>query len=218
LALPDSLPAADPARGLTIFDDRRAIPREALALLPALHREAGRDLHLWRFLASAPLFCTALMATGAAVLAWNSLAAEGELASHFVWAVAVLAGVIAVTRSHILGFSKSPRPTPLAAMARELRLLLLFVGLAWGLGAFLVLPQSPVLALVFAAAPALIASLILKDEDGAIIFGTPVSFLTAASVLWRDGPSRPWTAAAVLAGIAGLSMLHCVISRRRAGR
>jgi hypothetical protein len=47
----DFLP--DPVRLAKPFHDsetavQKAVPQAALALLPALHREAGNDLHLWR--------------------------------------------------------------------------------------------------------------------------------------------------------------------------
>ncbi|HWU54155.1 MAG TPA: hypothetical protein VN175_01555, partial [Rhizomicrobium sp.] len=76
----DFLATIDPDRLAKIFRDSEAagaairptVPHAALARLPALHREAGRDLHLWRFLASSPQFCLALMLEGAVTLAAGS--------------------------------------------------------------------------------------------------------------------------------------------------
>ena len=211
----DFLPAADPVRLAKTFHDsevavQSAVPHAALTLLPALHREAGRDLDLWRFLAGSPQFCVALMLLVGVALA----AGSGALDAGFVWTAAILVGIAAVTGNHIRGVASSPRQIPLGDAARELRLLLLYLGIAWGLGAFLVLPHKPAPAFFFAAIPSLTAALILKDERGIIAFGAPVSLLTAAAILLQDGPQPLWTAAAIL-GMAGLFMLHCAISRHR---
>jgi len=83
-----------------------AVPHRALALLPALRREAGGDLHAWQLLASSPQFCFALMLEGVAALAWG---ARPGLAAAFVWAATVLLGIAAVTRNHIRGCARNPR-------------------------------------------------------------------------------------------------------------
>jgi hypothetical protein len=108
---------------------------------------------------------------------------------------------------------------PLIEAARELRLLLLYLGIAWGFGAFLVLPHAPAMTFFFAAIPSLAAALILKDEKGSIAFGAPIALLTAGAVLWRGGAwsGQAWAGAILLAGtgIAALSMLQCANLRRR---
>jgi len=211
----DFLAAIDPVRLAKTFRDsevavRSAVPHAALALLPALHREAGRDLDLWRFLAASPQFCIALMLQGGLALGMGS----GALDAGFVWTAAILVGIAAVTGNHIRGVASSPRQIPLSDAARELRLLLLYLGIAWGFGAFLILPHKPTLPFLFAATPSLIAALTLKDKKGIVAFGAPVTLLTAAAVLLQDGPHRLWAAAAIV-GMAGLFMLHCAIARRR---
>ena len=161
------------------------MPHQALALLPVLHRQAGRELDLWRLLASSPPFCVALMLESGAALSWSAGATNTALGPAFVWAAAVLAGIVAMTRNHICGFTRVPRAISLPQAARELRLLLVYTGLAWGLGAFLILPPSPVwTALVFAAVPSLSAALILKREKSAIAFAVPVALLSAGGILW----------------------------------
>ena len=160
------------------------------------------------------------MLQGAALLAWDTASANTSLGEEFVWATAVLIGIAAVARNHMRGFGRTPIAVPLAESAGELRLLLLCMGLAWGLGAFLLLPAdfAAVPALAFAAGPGLHAAMTLKDEMGAIGFGAPVTLLTAVAVSWDGRPQGAWTGAAILiAGtiIAGLSMLQCAIVRRR---
>jgi hypothetical protein len=214
----DFLPAGDPVRLAKSFRDSEAVesavPQAALALLPALHREAGRDLYLWRVLAASPQFCVVLMLEGAVALGLGS----SSLNAGFVWTAAILVGVAAVAGNHIRGVARSPRQIPLTDAARELRLLLLYLGIAWGFGAFLVLPQQPALMFLFAALPSLIAALILKDDKGAIAFVAPTVLLTASALLWsRDAGNAP-AGAVLLAGlgISVASMLQCARLRRRA--
>jgi hypothetical protein len=218
----DLLAAGDPARPATRFHDDdaaqaaspviAAIPQAALALLPALHREGGRDLELLGLLAASPRFCLALMAQAAVVLAWSGMEGDISLGARFVWAAALLLGIAAITRNHIQGFARSPRPAPLAAAAGELRALVLYTGLAWGLGAFLVWPATALSAFIFIAAPVLAAALILRCERTVIAFAAPASALAAIAIGWRGQPLLAVALAAV--SIAGVSMLHCAIHRR----
>jgi hypothetical protein len=182
-----------------------------------LRREAGRDLDLWRLLASSPPFCIALMLEGALALGWS--AADTNLDAAFVWAAALLAGIAAMTGNHIRGFTRCPRSIPLTESARELRLLLFYTGFAWGLGALLILSPAPLwAALVFAAAPSLTTALVLKCEKSVIAFATPASLLSAAAVFWNGQPQTAWAAGTILmagVSIAGFSMLQCAMRTRQ---
>jgi len=191
------------------------VPHTALALLPALHREAGRDLHLWHLLAASPQFCIALMLEGAVAIGTGG----GALDAAFVWTAAMLVGIAAVTGNHIRGFAQTPRQKPLTETARELRLLLLYLGIAWGFGAFLIVPQKPALVFAFAAVPSLITALIFEDEKAVFAFGAPAILVTASALLWGrpDWTGQAWAGAILLAGmsIAALSMLQCANLRHR---
>ena len=218
----DLLAAADPARGAQTFHDSgapgatasAAIPHAALTLLPALHHEAGRDLDLWRLLASSSPYCIALMLEGAVALS----AAHASLGAEFAWAAAILFGIVGLTRNHIEGFARSPRPIAPTNSARELRLLLFYLGVVWGLGAFLVLPQTGAIAFAFVAGPLLTTVLILKCGRSALAFGLPVTLLAAAATGWSGSAQAAMNMATILlagVSIAGLSMLQCAIARRR---
>ncbi len=216
----DLLAAADPARGAQTFHDSgattasAAIPHAALTLLPALHHEAGRDLDLWRLLASSPRFCIALMLEGAMTLS----ATHAGLGAKFAWAAAILLGIVGLTRNHIEGFARSPRQIAPTNSARELRLILLYLGVVWGLGGFLVLPQGGVMVFAFVTGPLLTALLILKCERSALTFGTPLTLVAAAAAGWNGSAQAAETMAAILmagVSIAGLSMLQCAIALRR---
>lgn len=207
----DFLAAADPVRDVKTFPDgetataaaARVIVHGPLAQLAALHREAGRNLRLWSLLASTPPFCVALMLEGGVALA---CAGRAGLGARFAWAMAVLLGIALLTRTHIQAFARNPGAVALVVAARELRLLLVYLGSAWGLGAFLILPPTPAV-WFFAAGPGLTATLILKDARSAIAFGAPAALLSA-SALARTGPEQALLAAV---SIAVLSMLRRAI-------
>ena len=217
-------PAFDPARFAKTFrDSDTRIPSQALLRLSVLHREAGRDLHLSQFLAGAPRFCVALMLAGAVTLGWasrdeSSAPQNADFASDFIWAASILIGIVAMTHTHIRNFARSPGWVPLDDAASRLRMLLLYMGVVWGGGAFLVTPARPVLALAFVAGPSLACALTLKDEKGVIAFGAPAALLTASAALPGARPAGAWVAGAALAAgaaIAGFSMLQCAIRRRQ---
>jgi hypothetical protein len=156
---------------------RDSIPHEALARLPMLHSEAGRNLHLSQFLARSPQLCVALMLAGALILLW----ADGNLKADFTWAMLVLVGVVGMTRNYIRGFARSLRRVPLQEAASDLRLLLLlYTGAAWGAGALLVMP-----------------ALILKDEKGVIAFAAPA--MAASAAILSAWPLDGWVAGALAA-------------------
>ena len=195
---------------------RDSVPHEALARLPVLHGEAGRNLHLSQFLARSPQLCVALMLAGMLTLLW----AGGNLKADFTWAMLVLVGVVGMTRNYIRGFARSLRRVPLQEAASDLRLLLLYTGTAWGAGAFLVMPALPAPALVFcfAAGPSLASALILKDDKGVIAFAAPALAASAGAAILSAWPLDGLVAGALLAAgaiIACLPMLQRAMSARR---
>ena len=196
----------------------RAIPHAALARLPVLRDQASQDLGLLLFLARAPRACLILLAAGAGVLVWTRLgASSAPLEREFVWALLVLTGIAAMTGLHILSYARGAAPMPLDKAAAKLRRLLFYTGMAWGSGAFLVMPDppSPVLAIGFVAVPGLALSLLLGDQKGATAFIAPVILATASAACL--GTSL-WVAAAILATgllIFCLPMLQREMSARR---
>ena len=196
----------------------QAVPHAALARLSMLHSEASDDLSLLRFLARAPQACLLLMAAGTSLLVWEHLrASNAPLEKEFVWVLSVLTGIVAMTGLHIRSYAQGAARMPLHKAAAALRRLLFYTGAAWGSGALLVMPASPVLAIGFAAAPSLALSLLLGDPKGATAFTAPVTLATAsaACLVW---PSGLWVAATVLAtGLLSfcLPMLQREISARR---
>lgn len=204
--------AFDPARARSFHDS--ASPYNALARLTALHDEAGGNLQLSQFLARSPLACVTLMLTGALALAWASYGGGGTLKADFAWAALVLIGVIAMTRNFIRGCARSLRRVPLQEAASDLRVLLLYSGTVWGVGAFLVMPglPAPLLVFFFAAMPSLALALVLKDEKGVIAFVAPASLATASAAILGVWPLEFWVAGAVLT--AGSGIISTLMLRR----
>ena len=156
------------------------------------------------------------MLAGMLTLLW----AGGNLKADFTWATLVLVGVVGMTRNYIRGFARSLRRVPLQEAASDLRLLLLYMGAAWGAGAFLVMPALPAPALVFcfATGPSLASALILKDEKGVIAFAAPALAASAGAAILSAWPLDGWVAGAILAAgaiIACLPMLQRAMSARR---
>ncbi len=222
------LNAADPvldaarfAKTLSARDTGYAVPHQALDRLSALRGEAGHTLHLLRFLGRSPQACLCLMLAGAVTLIWASRGdTSATLQSDFFWVLSVLAGVVAVTGNYIRAYARGARRLAPHKAATELRLLLLYTGAAWGLGAFLVMPELPMpaLAIAFAAAPSLALTLLLRDRKGAIAFTAPVILAGAGAAIVGAWPFALWVAAAILvAGMAivCLSMLQREIPVRR---
>jgi hypothetical protein len=205
MALTDSNPSAfDPA------SLRAGVPYAAIARLPQLHGEAGRNLATAAFLARSPQASVLLMVLGAAAL----LTGGGTLKADFAWAALVLIGIVAMTRNYIRGFARSLRRVPLAEAASDLRALLLYTGAAWGIGAFLVMPDlpAPALAFGFAVLPSLGLALILKDASATLAFTAPVTIAGAGAAVLGAWPLAFWVAAAII--MAGAVILLVSFARR----
>jgi hypothetical protein len=172
-----------------------ALPGAMLDQLARLHREASQASRATKFLGSAVHAASAFMLMGSAMLLWGGGQTIGR---NFSWAVLVLIGVAALLysfiRTHAAAFDRVPVP---AAM-RMLRAILFYMGIAWGTGAFLVLPGNAMaaMAILFAVLPALVLAGLLRDLAGLAAFQVPASLLTAAAMLAGSSPdARPGAAA-----------------------
>ena len=200
--------AFDLARDLTVQApntlpfDTQAFDARALDVLPRLHDEAGRDLRLAQFLARAPLACIVLLIAGALV----ALSSANGLAAEFTWAVMLLAGIVVIVSNHMRNFAALQPRQSLQAAVSHLRGLFLYAGLAWGSGAFLVLPgePAPVLTFVFAIVPAAVLALIVKDRQATAAFAAPASVATVIAALLAGWPQAAWVSAAILAALPGI--------------
>ena len=171
------------------FDPRPPAPYvAALQSLPRLHAEAGDNLRLARFLARSARAALILMLAGTAAVTLTSLAGGGTLKADFAWAAMQVFGIIAMIRNYIRGFARSLRRVPLQEAAADLRMLLLYMGAAWGSGAFLIMPAlpAPALALSFALLPGIALALCLKDARGVAFFILPVTAASAGAALFAS--------------------------------
>jgi hypothetical protein len=224
MALPDlNSPnlAFDPALAAKSFHDTAQIHDSlsaALARLPLLRQEAGRNFHLARFLARSPRACLALMLMTIVALALGSAYRGGSLRADFAWGAAVLAGILAMTRNYIRGHARSLRRVTLEEAASDLRVILLYSGAAWGVGAFLVMPDqpAPAVAFGFAIAPSLAIAMTLRDRKGATGFVAPACLTTAGAAVLGAWPFDIWVGATILtfgACIICQPMLRCAIGQ-----
>jgi hypothetical protein len=189
----------------TLPFNSRAFDARALDALPRLHDEAGRDLRLAQFLARAPQACIVLLIAGALV----ALSSANGLAAEFTWAVMLLAGIVVIVSNHMRNFAALQPRQSLQAAVSHLRGLFLYAGLAWGSGAFLVLPGEPVpvLTFVFAVVPAAVLALIVKDRQAIAAFAAPASVATVIAALLAGWPQAAWVSAAILAALPGIIAL-----------
>jgi len=198
------------------IDSLTAAPAQSLTRLAYLHDEAQYNLYTARFLARSPHATLLLMAAAAVVLAVGRTKGWGSLRADFAWSLLLLVGIVGITRNFIRGFARSLRRTPLEEAAADLCALLIYCGVAWGAGVFLVLPPapSPLLAASFALLPSLALSLLLKNEKGAVAFTVPVIVMTAGAAQAQFWPQATATTLAVLvlgaaiAALPGLSARH----------
>lgn len=188
-----------------------AVPCDALAQLSRLRNEAGQDLHLARFLASAPRACMLLLGAGTL----TALSSAKGLGYEFGWAILLLAGIVAITGNHMRNFVVAPPRQSMTEAAAHLRGLLLYTGLAWGSGAFLVLPvqPAPVLVFVFAVVPSALLGLTLKDQRGVAAFAAPVAVVTVTAALLGDWSQILWAATAIFAALPGIIVLPALQHR-----
>lgn len=188
------------------------LPHIALEQLAHLHRETRQASRIAKFLGSAVHAASAFMLMGSIVLL---LSGGQTLGRNFAWAALVLAGVVALVysfiRSHAAAFARAPA----SAAVRMLRATLFYVGIAWGMGAFLVLPvhSGAAAVLLFALLPALVLAALLRDPAGLAAFQIPASLLAIAASLAGAWP-HAGLAAAVLLVLQGLLLAAAAFSHR----
>lgn len=169
----------------------------ALDQLVRLHRQALQSSHLARFLAASVHAAFLFMAMTVLTLV---LAGAAPIGRGFTWALLILVGVLALLHCYIRTNAALHSPVPLARAARELRAVFLYLGAAWGLGAFLVLPVSvgSFPALFYAAGPMLGLTLLLNDTAGLALFLAPAGMMVIGAALIRSWPHGALDAGLIL--------------------
>lgn len=204
MALPELRPDLSGPLAVSALPD--APPGAALRRLPELHEESRLALR------RAGLNARAIPAAGT-LLALGTLTAMfggGALAPTFAWSLMIFAGVTAVLVSHLRAASVF---RDLAGSAADIRAILLYLGVAWGAGAFLALSPGLVAVLLFAALPTLALAWLLSDIPAILAFGVPVSLLSLAALVLRGGDL---TGAAILLALEGVILLAMLRRQMRA--
>jgi hypothetical protein len=179
-----------------------ALPQDALDRLARLHAESNQASHLARLLRNSVHAASLFMLMGSCVL----LMGGGTIDRNFFWAVSILAGVVGLITFYIRTNAVAFDRAPFSVSARNVRATLLYLGAAWGAGAFLVLPPAlPALeAVLFAVIPALLLAWLLNDARGLAAFQVPAGFLTIGAAFIQSWPDAGLDALAILGAHGGL--------------
>jgi hypothetical protein len=185
------------------------LPLDALDRLARLHAESSQTNRLARLPRNSIHAASLFMLLGACAL----LMGGGGIGRNFLWAVSVLAGVVALIYFYIRTNATAFDRAPFSVAARNVRGTLLYMGIAWGAGAFLVLPPDPVAAILFAVAPALLLALLLQDAKALAAFQSPAGLLTVGAAFAQAWPNTVLDALTILFAHAGI--LAATAWRRR---
>ena len=187
------------------------LPLDALDRLARLHTESSEAGRLARLLRNSIHAASLFMLMGSCVL----LMGGGTMGRNFLWAVLVLAGVVGLIVSYIRTNAAAFDRAPFSVSARNVRATLLYLGIAWGAGAFLALPpELPALqAILFAVVPALLLALLLNDAKGLAAFQAPAGLMTIGAAFMQSWPDAGPDALAILG--ANATLFGAIAWRRR---
>ena len=123
--------------------------------------------------------------------------------------------MVALLHSYIRTNAAAFDRVPISQAARNLRVILFYMGFAWGAGAFLAVPPDlPALqAILFAVVPALLLALLLNDVDGACRLSGPAGVLTIGAAFVRSWPDAGLDALLIL--ILQWGLFAAIALRRR---
>jgi hypothetical protein len=188
------------------------LPVAALDQLAHLHAETTQASRLVKFLRSAVHAASLFMLMGTGVL---FLGGGPTIGHNFSWAALVLIGVTALLYSFIRTNAAVFGRAPISEAARNLRVILFYMGVAWGAGAFLAVPPDlpAPQAILFAVIPAMLMASLLNDLAGLAAFQAPAGALTIWSAF-----AQPWPHAgldALLILVLQWGLFAAIALRRR---
>lgn len=188
------------------------LPLTALDQLQRLHVETSEASRLTLFLRSSVHVASLFMLMGTCVL---FLGGGASFAQTFSWAVLILFGVAALLHSYIRNMAAAFDRAPISEAARNLRIILVYMGLAWGGGAFLATPDDfpAVQAILFAVIPVLLLALMLNDAMGLFAFLVPAGAWTVYAAFARSWPQASLDA--VLIPLLQGGLFLAILLRRR---
>jgi hypothetical protein len=177
------------------------LPHAALSRLPQLHEESRLALRRAGLLSRAVPAAGTLLGMGTVA----ALLGGGGLASTFAWSLLVLCGICAILVSHLRTAAVFK---DMAGSAADLRAILLYLGVAWGLGTFLALAPQPLLIAAFAAVPTLALAFLLRDAPAILAFGLPVTLIGLAACWLRTNDGAATLVLAALQAAIALFLLR----------
>jgi hypothetical protein len=188
------------------------LPMAALDRLVHLHVETSEASRLTLFLRSSVHVASLFMLMGTCVLFLGG----ASFVQNFSWAVLILLGVAALLYSHIRNMAAAFDRAPASEAARNLRLILFYMGLAWGAGAFLAVPAAfpAYQAIPFAVLPVFLLAFMLNDAAGLVAFLVPAVSWTVYAAFARSWPEAPLDA--VLIPLLQIGLFLATLLRRRA--
>jgi hypothetical protein len=202
MALPEfATPHADNAPAPLAGPLIASVPGAALRRLPELHDESRLALRRARLMTRAVPAAGSLLALGTLAAMFGG----GALTPTFAWSLLVFLGVGAVLASHLRAASVFK---DLPGSAADMRAILLYLGVAWGAGAFLALAPEPVVLVLFALAPSLVLARLLGDLPAILAFTAPATLLTFAALSLRTGNMNAAALLMLFQAIGGFWLLR----------
>ena len=178
-------------------------PRNPVALLASLHREAEETARLANLLGRSIHAAIALPILAAATLALGGVG----LAESAAWMVFVLAASAAIGFCYRRTIAAPFERAALKSFSRDLNAILAFGGFAWGAGAFLALPASTGIGAVvlFAAGASTAVAVLLRERESAFLFLAPVAALASFACVLRPLDAGALGAAFILIACAAVA-------------
>jgi hypothetical protein len=188
------------------------LPVAALEQLARLHVETSQASRLTLFLRSSVHVASLFMLMGSCVLL---LGGGASFARNFGWAALILIGVAGLLYSYIRNTAAAFDRAPISQAARDVRIILFYMGLAWGGGAFLAVSADfpAYQAILFAVLPVFLLALMLNDNLGLLAFLAPAGAWTIYAAFARAWPQA--TLDAVLIPLLQAGLFLITLLRRR---
>ena len=198
----------------TAVGDDRSEPRSAIARLAVLHAEAEETARLSNLLGRSFYAALLLPIAAGVTIAFSTSAGAPRCVA---WAVLVIAASLAIARAYAVTIGQPFERAVLHAFSQDLSAVLLYAGFAWGAGAFLVLASSAPIgtAVLFASAPTLALTLLLRERNAVLLFLAPVVVLTSFACVLRPFVGGALQAALVLIFCAVVAGAIFAVDRRR---
>ena len=175
----------------------------SLALLSDLHAEAVATTRLGKLMPRSLIMAASLACLTGFVLADSF----SNLTANLAWAALVMCGAAAILCCYSKAAAQPVHHESLEKYARTLAPVSLYCGLAWGLGAFMVLPGDTGLAdaALFVGAPIVFVAFALRERALILAFVMPMLLLSSFAALLRPLPDATLMAALML--LTGASLL-----------